>query len=233
LLQPALGSALAAIVGLGLVFACAPKPSSVPLGLGPLALAEQSATPAGEVEIPRERAAPTAPAEEVEVEPESSTEEGAEASAAEPNTTESGDEGEEAAITPTVPPNFPGLYAGKDTAIFRLPGLPEREEHDDKAKIRIEKASGENVRIVLVNTTDGTDLCTLVARVDGNAAIIEKPQPCFGSGGEGGVQAELRSGRAVLDGETLRMDAEGPLFVSMGEQEVEGDLSYTFEGLRQ
>lgn len=215
-----------------LVFGCAPKPSSVPLGLGPLALAEQSAVPGGEVEVPPQRAAPApAAAEKVEVDPEapeSSADEGAEASAAEPS------EDEEAApSTPAAPPNFPGLYAGDDIATFRLPGLPDREQRDDKAKIRIEKASGENVRIVLVNSDDGSDLCTLVARVDGNAAILEKPQPCFGSGGDGGTQAELRSGRAVLDGDTLTMDAEGSLTVSLGDQELEGELTYTFEGHRQ
>jgi hypothetical protein len=231
ILQPALGIGLAAILSSGLL-GCAPRPSSVPLGLGPLALAEQSAAPGGEVEVPPARAAAApAAAEKVEKEPEepeSSTEDDAEASAAEPS-----EDSETAASAPAAPANFPGLYAGKDVAIFRLPGMPEREEHDDKAKIRIEKASGENVRIVLVNTTDGSDLCTLVARVDGNAAVLEKAQPCFGSGGEGEVQAELHSGRAVLDGDTLTMDAEGPLFVSVGEQELAGDLSYSFEGARQ
>lgn len=223
----ALGLSLTALVLGG----CGPKPSSVPLGLGPLALAERSESPVGVVaSVPATAPAPPAQATaEVEPkEPESSSEQSDEAS-----TEEAGDAPEPAAGAPDKPANFPGLYAGNDVATFRLPGLPEREQLDDKAKIRIEQASGENVRIVLVNSENGSDLCTLLARVDGNAALIEKPQPCFGSEGEGAMQAELRSGRATLDGDSLTMDAEGSLSVSLGDQDLEGELSYTFQGTRQ
>jgi hypothetical protein len=128
---------------------------------------------------------------------------------------------------------FEGLYAGNDVAIYRLTGFPEREERDDKAKIRIEKASGANVGIILVNSADGSDLCELVARVEGNAALIESAQPCFSDGSEGSLEAELTSGRAVLDGDRLKMDAEGTLSVSLPDQDLDGQLTYTFEGKRQ
>lgn len=128
---------------------------------------------------------------------------------------------------------FEGLYAGDDVAIYRLTGFPEREERDDKAKIRIEKASGDNVGIILINSADGSDLCELVARVEGNAALIESAQPCFSDGSEGSLEAELTSGRAVLDGDRLKMDAEGTLSVSLPDQDLDGQLTYTFEGKRQ
>lgn len=221
----ALGLSLAALILGG----CGPKPSSVPLGLGPLALAERSDSPVVAVASAPAPAVLAPSIVEVEPkEPESSNEENAEASSA-----EAGDAPEPAASAPDEPPNFPGLYAGNDVATFRLQGLPEREQLDDKAKIRIEKASGGNVRIVLVNSEDGSDLCTLLARVEGNAALIEKPQPCFGSEGEGATRAELHSGRAVLEGDALTMDAEGSLNVSLGDQDLEGELSYTFQGTRQ
>lgn len=218
----ALGLSLIALIFGG----CGPKPSSVPLGLGPLALAERSDSTLSAVASAPVSPPPAAPAP-AEVEPKETE------SSAEASSEEAGDAPEPAASKSDKPASFPGLYAGSDVATFRLPGLPEREQLDDKAKIRIEKASGDNVRIVLVNSEDGSDLCTLLARVDGNAALIEKPQPCFGSDGEGAMQAQLRSGRATLDGDALTMDAEGSLNVTLGDQDLEGELSYSFQGTRQ
>jgi hypothetical protein len=126
------------------------------------------------------------------------------------------------------------MYAGADIAVYRLTGYPEREEKDDKAKIRIEKPAGGNVSITLINTADGSDLCELTARVDGNAALIESAQPCFSDGSEGSLEAELTSGRAVIEGDQLKMDAEGTLSgVSPPDQEVDGQLTYSFKGERQ
>ena len=130
-------------------------------------------------------------------------------------------------------PSFEGLFAGDDVAVFRLTGFPEREQRDDQAKIRIEKASAGNVSITLINSEDGSDLCELLARVEGNAALIESAQPCFSDGSEGSLEAELTSGRAVLDGDRLTMVAEGTLSVALPDQELEGELSYSFEGERQ
>ena len=155
--------------------------------------------------------------------------------AAEPESAESGAEKESPtpAASDASGAAFEGLYAGDDVAIYRLTGFPEREERDDKAKIRIEKASGDNVGIILVNSADGSDLCELVARVEGNAALIESAQPCFSDGSEGSLEAELTSGRAVLDGDRLKMDAEGTLSVSLPDQDLDGQLTYSFEGKRQ
>jgi len=204
----------------------------MPLGLGPLAISERSDAESSRVasaSAPKAPIVAAAPKPSADPDPAKDTESSADENAdsdAEEETTKSAD----TVAAPDAPPaKFAGLYAGHDIAIFRLPGEPEREERDDKAKIRIEEAAGDNVRIVLVNSTDGTDLCTLVARVEGNSALVESAQPCFGSEGEGGLQAELRSGRAVLDGDSLTMDAEG----SIGDQDLDGELSYTFQGQRQ
>lgn len=129
-------------------------------------------------------------------------------------------------------PAFEGLFAGTDVAVFRLTGFPEREQRDEKAKIRIEKSS-TGVSITLINSEDGSDLCELEARVEGKAALIESAQPCFSDGGEGSVEAVLTSGRAVLNGDQLRMNAEGTLSMALPDQELEGELVYTFEGKRE
>jgi hypothetical protein len=87
------------------------------------------------------------------------------------------------------------------------------------------------VSIIIINSADGSDMCELVARVEGNAALIESEQPCFSSGDEGSLEAQLTSGRAVLEGDRLSMNAEGTL--SVPDQDLDGEMTYTFDGKRQ
>jgi hypothetical protein len=224
-----------ALSSLVLAEGCAPRASSVPLGLGPLAIAERDAElAAADAERRREkpaRARTPAPGPEPVAKAD-----GAETPAqAEPGKAPEPElgEGGEKSSTGVTGPSFEGLYAGDDIAVYRLTGYPDREERDDKAKIRIEKATAGNVSITLINSADGSDLCELVARVEGNAALIESAQPCFGDGGEGSYEAELTSGRAVLEGDRLKMDAEGTLSVALPDQQIDGELSYSFKGERQ
>ena len=215
------------------VLACAPRASTVPLGLGPLAIAERDAQAQAEASRRKSEARPERRKRAASV------------AAATPLARP---EPPKAAATPTVPDKdapanadapastavrFEGLYAGADIAVFRWAGSPEQEQRDDKAKIRIEPASGGNVGITLINSEDGSDLCELLARVDGNAALIESTQPCFGDGNEGSPEAQLTSGRAVLKGDRLSMNAEGTISLALPDQELDGEITYTFEGERQ
>lgn len=212
--------------------ACSPQASTIPLGLGPLAIAEREARAERENDRREKRprparrsgAAPSkesiakaqAPQAEVEIEVEE---------------VEPGDDGSGEGAASAPPARFAGMYAGEDIAIYRLTGFPDQEQRDDQAKIRIEDGKPGSVNIVLINSADGSDLCELAARVEGKAALLETAQPCFTGGAEGAPQAELTSGRAVLDGDQLRMEAEGTLFIP--DQDLEGDLTYSFEGERQ
>jgi hypothetical protein len=130
-------------------------------------------------------------------------------------------------------PEFAGLFAGKDVAVFRIAGMPERQELDDKARIRIESESPTQLRIVLINSENGSDLCELTAEVQGNSAQLDGGQPCFTAEGEGAINAELTSGTVVLSGDRLSMEAEGKLSVALAEEELDGSLSYSFKGRRQ
>jgi len=116
-------------------------------------------------------------------------------------------------------------------AVYKRPGFPDEQQLDDKAKIRIDQDSESDVSITLVSSADGSDICELAAHVQGNAAVLEPSQPCFTSEGEGGTQGELTQGRAVLDGNELKMEAEGTL--SVPDQQVDVELRYTFKGKRQ
>ncbi len=222
------------LLGLGSLSGCAPKASSVPLGRGPLAQAEDISEqtekaahrpkPSARSAVPAEAPAPTAEA--------ATSGEGAKSETSGAHAhgrAEADSDSDRKPKSNGEAPRFEGLYAGKDVAIYRMSGDPDREEKDDKAKIRIAKPAAGSVRIILVNSADGSDLCELVARVEGNAAILESAQPCFTPEGE----EELTSGRAVVVGDRLEMDAEWTLSVKLPDQELDGELSYSFKGERQ
>lgn len=219
------------------VGACAPPPSTVPLGVGPLAMAELDAESAAARAQASSRAVrtstPPSTVESTSAKNAASDEEVTASSAAEDTEEPEGEAAEETDAPSSEAPAFDGLFAGTDVAVFRLSGFPDREQKDPKAQIRIKKDSESQVRITLINSENGSDLCELVARVEGNAALLESPQPCFTSEEEGAIQAELTSGRAVVEGDRLTMDAKGTLFVELADQEIPGALEYSFKGKRQ
>jgi hypothetical protein len=215
-------------VVLTVLAACAPAASSVPLGLGPLAIAERDAQAQAEADRRESKPkaarkpAPAAPAKEQIAEKEAPK---AAPARSEPPDSDEAAQADGAGAAGSV--HFEGLYAGEDIAVYRWTGAVEQEQRDDKAKIRIEKASGGNVSITLINSADGSDLCELLARVEGNAALIESAQPCFSE------ESEVTSGRAVLEGDRLKISAQGTISLTLPDQELDGEISYTFEGERQ
>jgi hypothetical protein len=225
-------------IALGCVLAlssCAPKPSSTPLGVGPLALSEQ------EADVAAARAAQKKAARKPTAHPASKpTAAAAPVASLDADEDDAGDDDTPAAdktgksgSAASDAKGFNGLYSGKDLAIFRITGVPERQELDEHARLRIESTSATALRITLINSENGSDLCQLNAEVQGNSAQLESDQPCFTSEEEGAIQAQLTSGKVVLSGDRLRMDAEGTLSVTLGDEELEGDLSYSFKGDRQ
>jgi hypothetical protein len=210
---------------------CAPQPSSVPLGLGPLAVAERNAELSAAATRRSQKPARAQRARVAEAAPSPSPVVKADGEDADKKT-DGHDADEKADAKLASGPAFEGMFAGTDIAVYRSTGLAEREERDEKAKIRIEKAVAGSVSITLINSDDGSDLCELVARVEGNAALIESAQPCFSDGSEGN-EGELTSGRAVLEGDRLKMDAEGTVSLTLPDQELDYELTYSFKGERQ
>lgn len=217
-----------------MALACSPRASTVPLGLGPLAIAERDAEAQAAATRRQRDAKPERRKRTASV---AAAKPLAKAEAPKPDASKAPADSDEPSTADAsgsaAPTAFEGMYAGDDIAVFRWTGSPEQEQRDDKARIRIEKASGGNVGITLINSEDGSDLCELVARVEGNAALIESPQPCFGDGSEGSPEAQLTSGRAVLEGDRLRMNAEGKISLALPDQELDGEITYTFEGKRE
>jgi hypothetical protein len=212
---------------------CAPKASSTPLGWGPLALAEQQSLAAEHKSAhPRRRSAVAHAAAAPSSAPVARSDASDAPAASEP---EEADEPKSAQGKHTVAgaADFAGLFSGKDVAIFRIAGMPERQELDDKARIRVESESPTQLRVVLINSENGSDLCELTAEIQGNSAQLDGGQPCFTAEGEGAINAELTSGTVVLTGDRLSMEAEGTLSVTLAEEELDGSLSYSFKGRRQ
>ncbi|HEU4576807.1 MAG TPA: hypothetical protein VFS67_01035 [Polyangiaceae bacterium] len=209
---------------------CAPKASSMPLGSGPLALAEQRSLAAeAKPAPPPRRSAPARSSEPLSSPPVARSQPSESASEPEEPDEAASAEGKPAAAAP----HFAGVFAGKDVAIFRIAGMPDRQELDDKARIRVESESPTQLRVVLINSENGSDLCELTAEIQGNSAQLDSGQPCFTAEGEGAINAELTSGTVVLSGDRLSMEAEGTLSVALAEEELQGSLSYSFKGKRQ
>jgi hypothetical protein len=201
----------------------------IPLGLGPLAVAEQQSAAAAKPE-------PSLPARAVDARDESTAEATADDGAEQDEAKEPAEaEAAASGVTPDAvePVDFSGLYAGEDVAVFRLTGLPEREQKDENAEIRIESDSDTRIRITLVNSEDGSDLCELAATVTGNRAEIQPHQPCFTPQGQSAVSAELTSGSATLKDKLLTLEAKGSLSVTIADEPLSGDLDYSFSGSRQ
>lgn len=215
---------------------CAPRASSVPLGQGPLALAEQAADESANARaVTKTRAdvakrQPTKPASKPAT---VSTDAKAEAEPSEEGDAEQKDAAGTSDEKSASSSELDGLYSGEDVAISRLPGLPDWEQKDEKAQIRVQTDAPNVLSLTLINSDDGSDLCELSARLEGKTAVLDADQPCFTSTAEGGVQGELNSGRAVFDGTRLSMQAEGTLRQELADQVLEGELSYTFKGERQ
>jgi hypothetical protein len=214
-------------------WACAPRASSTPLGLGPLALAELSARASEQGAAKAKPARRSRPTSEPPQATAASEAEADSDSDAQPSLEDVSEVSAADTAASKEQPAFAGLFAGKDVAVFRISGQPDRQEVDDKAKIRIEAESPTQLRIVLVNSTDGSDLCELTAEAQGNSAQLDGGQPCFTAEGEGAISAEMTSGKVTLSGDRLSMTAEGTLSGTLGEIEFDGSLSYSFKGQRQ
>lgn len=225
------GSFLVLVLGL----ACSPPVSRAPLGLGPLAVAEQARAvkldAAAESNGLARGAASEAGDDEVLIE----VEEDEDVPDDDVSTERAAAGDADAAGPPQADgaARFVGAYAGFDVATFRFEGVPERRQEDDKAQIRVEQEDDRSIVIVIINTENGEDLCALPATVSGARATIGRSEPCFGDGSEGAVMVVITGGDAELVGDELRLEAEGTLSVDMAEQTLGGDMSYTFRGTRR
>jgi hypothetical protein len=214
---------------------CSPKVSQVPLGMGPLALAESSAPGAAHAP-PKPHAPPHVEAPIAEADPDGgSDDEKKDADGDHEDSKDSASAGADSKA-PAEAGNgakFKGMYAGTDIATFRFDGSPDRRQEDDRAKIRVEADGDDAISIVIINTDTGEDLCELSASVSGKVATVTGSEPCFTSPDDDSISATITGGRATLKDDELKVQAEGTMSVNIADEPVSGTLSYSFKGKRQ
>jgi hypothetical protein len=220
----------------GLATNCAQElPSMVPLGRGPLAQGEEAVQPrrtarnrhAARDAGPAPREKTTEPASP----PRDAGDAGVDARPSDGAVDGSvGDASEDAKALPLTPV-FAGRYLGPDVTVFRIAGFPDRTEKDPNAKTDVEQKSKGGLAITLIDSSNGTPICTLNADLAGDkSARIPAGQACFGGSG---MTAALRSGTAEFAGPRLLLDLNLDLTIEMGEEQAQGEIEYHFDGVRK
>jgi hypothetical protein len=211
-----------------------PKPSLVPLSVGTETEPERRAPAAVDRRAPAEAEKVPEPEEAAEAAETNEAQDPARADApkqdAESKT--SSDEKDRAGESKGALVRWDGEYAGEDVATYRFGGT-ERVEKDPKARTRVHDQARDSVKLTLVNSANGNDLCTLTGKLQGHTATLEAGQDCF-STAEGAVSARgtVQSGTATIKDDTLTIETTLSYEVSAEGQVQSGELSYRFEGRR-
>lgn len=121
---------------------------------------------------------------------------------------------------------YAGEYVGSDDTNTSIAGQTQNE-HDDKAKTRVEVRPSGELAFTFVSSSDGTDICTLTATPKGKDATFPAGQPCWATGG--GASGKLKKGTAKFDGKKVTIDMVFDLQVGP----ATGTLTYKFTGTRK
>lgn len=124
-----------------------------------------------------------------------------------------------------------GLYRGNDTTVFRSPEQSERRFDDPQARIRVEAVGPARLDLILVDSSNGVDMCRLAASVEGELASIEADQSCFLDPSEG-MTARSRPGKAQRNGRQLTVDLMLDTSIATESGNTEGSIEYHFDGQR-
>ena len=218
-----------------MLFCCTTTESTVPpLGFGPLARTEllqheQAATQVQAVARPpkKRRASSGAAARATAL---------TTAHAAKADAQASGDAGvaqlgsADGGITPHTN-EWLGLWRGKDTTTFQIPSFPPEPMADDHARIRVESVDEHNVKLVLIDSSNDRDLCTLGAHVESNRATIDPGQPCFGNEDEStSLFISVKTGAASLKDTRLVVDMALDAEIQSDQFQSTGSVEYHFDG---
>ena len=126
-----------------------------------------------------------------------------------------------------------GLWRGKDTTRYLIPSLPSQPMDDTNARIRVESTRNSQLKLILVDSSNEKDLCTLTAQLEGNTAKVDPGQPCFGAEeDDGNLSVRVRTGLGTLRDSTLTLDLTLDADVQTEQFRDTGTVEYHFEGKR-
>jgi hypothetical protein len=206
-----------------------------PLGLGPLALAEQTArtkAPSRNTNEPEKDTTtePTFTRNDSPAKPESSAAPGSSIKAELTNdairSVDAGVEGSKSTIEQWL-----GVYQGHDVTRYVMAGQPDRNYDDSKAKIRVERSNADTLSFVFVDSSNGQDLCSLHGEVAGNEAKLPAGQRCFIDPDEN-MNVSSRPGLAKRNGDKLTLDVIIDTTFELEDSQAEGRIEYEFEGTK-
>jgi hypothetical protein len=123
-----------------------------------------------------------------------------------------------------------GEYFGKDRHASRISGKTEEVELDDKAHTRVEETAPGVALISLVSSASGEVICAMKHRVTGERAELVPGEFCPPLRLMSPLTVE---GRAKLDGDALVVDLEGHGRFPVGDESIDFDVEYHFEGKRR
>jgi hypothetical protein len=127
-----------------------------------------------------------------------------------------------------------GDYLGEDIAVYKMSGLPDRTERDPKARITVKASAGAELHFVLVDSSNGKEICTLSGNLKDSAVSIGAGQKCFEQS-EGGASAgaTVTNGNAHFEKRRLVLELDMDFEMSAGGRKLTGSLDYKFDGKRQ
>lgn len=218
------------------VFGCVTtRPSPEPLGWGKLPPGAQRAAP--RTSRRAEQPKPSAPPRDRSI---SEADAGArEKSASGPEPSASAAPAATTTAAPTPPSSsavaaFVGEFRGEDVATYRISGIPDRTERDPKARITVKTSDSGDLLFVLVDSSNGKEICTLSGTLKDSTVSIGAGQKCFEQNeGEASAGATVTKGTATLSDKTLRFDLDLDFEMTVEGRSLRGSLEYHFEGKRQ
>jgi hypothetical protein len=130
------------------------------------------------------------------------------------------------------PVDIAGRYSGTDTVTILLAGTPSEPQVDDNAKIDVKEVGEQRVAITVVDSSQGTPLCTIEGKIAGFVITFDPGQDCFT--GILGIPADahVTTGNGKLEGERLTLDFEVALEIDAPGTTLEGSVDYHFEGTK-
>ncbi len=127
-----------------------------------------------------------------------------------------------------------GDYLGEDVATYHIESLPDRTERDPKARLTVTSPREPSLAFVLVDSSNGKEICTLNGTAGESGATIAKGQKCFEqSGSDASASATVTSGTATVDKTKLVLDLEMDFEMEVSDHQLKGTLGYHFEGTRR
>lgn len=124
-----------------------------------------------------------------------------------------------------------GLWQGHDVTQFDIPPFPTEPMKDDRARIRVDSLDAQSLQLVLIDSSNESDLCTLSAQIVEAEARVSPGQACFGSDNDAfELAATVRTGVARLERSTLTFEMVLDAELQAEQGDTSGSIHYRFEG---